>query len=159
MAAMATNGGTKALVAVLAADLTIAVLRFVAYFLTLSSSMLVEASRSLAASGNQVLLLVGGKRATQPPARSIPLVMGASEELLVAAKISLGSAEIGRDIAAAIDDAESRIRTAAPMARLIYLEPDLHHEDGQHRGPVPGEGQVSDAARISAEAGPQDTKA
>lgn len=51
------------------------------------------------------------------------------EELLVAAKISVGAADSGRDIAAAIDSAESRIRSAVPMARVIYLEPDLHRAD------------------------------
>lgn len=81
------------------------------------------------------------------------------EELLVAAKISVGAAAVGRDIAAAIDDAESGMRAAVPKAQVIYLEPDLHREDGQHPGRVPGQGQVSDAARISAEAGPQDTQA
>ncbi|MGV9335004.1 cation diffusion facilitator family transporter [Nocardia sp. NPDC003726] len=48
------------------------------------------------------------------------------EELLVAAKIGVVP---GLDIAAiagAIDDAESRVRTAVPAARVIYLEPDLY---------------------------------
>jgi divalent metal cation (Fe/Co/Zn/Cd) transporter len=51
------------------------------------------------------------------------------EELLVAAKISIGASDTGRDIAAAINNAESRIRTAVPIARVIYLEPDLPRTD------------------------------
>ena len=47
------------------------------------------------------------------------------EELLVAAKISVGAAATGAEIAKVIDDAESRIREAVPMARVISLEPDL----------------------------------
>ena len=60
---MSTEGGTKAVVAALTANLGIAVAKFVAFGLTGSSSMLSEAIHSLADSGNQVLLLVGGKRA------------------------------------------------------------------------------------------------
>ena len=30
------------------------------------------------------------------------------------------------ELAAAIDGVEARIRDAVPMARLIYLEPDVH---------------------------------
>jgi divalent metal cation (Fe/Co/Zn/Cd) transporter len=40
---MAAGGGTKATMAALTANLTIAVLEFVAYILTVSSSMLAEA--------------------------------------------------------------------------------------------------------------------
>ena len=47
------------------------------------------------------------------------------EELLVAAKISIGSSDSGQDIAKAIDDAEVRVREAVPIARVIYLEPDV----------------------------------
>ncbi|WP_083510234.1 cation diffusion facilitator family transporter [Pseudarthrobacter sulfonivorans] len=334
---MAANGGTKAIVAALAANLTIAVLKFVAFFLTASSSMLAEAIHSIADSGNQLLLLIGGKRARKAASPEHPfgygreryiyafivsivlfsvgglfalfeaweklqhphaiegdfwwvplavligaivaesfsfrtaiiesnhvrgkqgwvsfvrtakqpelpvilledlgallglvfalvgvsmtlvtgngiwdaagtgmiglllvaiavvlaietksLLLGESatrddvariseaieagghnriihlktlhlgpEELLVAAKISVGAAETGRDIAAAIDGAESRIRTAVPMARVIYLEPDLHRENSR-TDEVSGAGQVPNAGQIAAEAGAQDPQA
>ncbi|MFF5211348.1 cation diffusion facilitator family transporter [Streptosporangium sp. NPDC000396] len=60
---MSAGGGTKAIIAALAANLAIAAAKFVAYLITTSSSMLAESIHSLADSGNQVLLLVGGKRA------------------------------------------------------------------------------------------------
>ena len=60
---MSTEGGTKAVVAALAANLGIAATKLLAYLLTQSSSMLAESVHSLADSGNQVLLLIGGKRA------------------------------------------------------------------------------------------------
>ncbi len=62
---MSTEGGMKAVVAALLANLGIAVSKFVAFAFTGSSSMLSEGIHSLADSGNQVLLLVGNKRATQ----------------------------------------------------------------------------------------------
>jgi cation diffusion facilitator family transporter len=57
------GGGTKAVVAALLANSGIAVTKFAAWGLTQSASMLAEAIHSVADAGNQVLLLVGGKRA------------------------------------------------------------------------------------------------
>ena len=47
------------------------------------------------------------------------------DELLVGAKIALTSGLSVEDVAAAIDEAERRIRAVVPQANLIYLEPDL----------------------------------
>jgi cation diffusion facilitator family transporter len=60
---MSAGGGTKAVVAALLANTGIAVTKFIAFALTRSASMLAEAIHSVADAGNQVLLLVGGKRA------------------------------------------------------------------------------------------------
>jgi cation diffusion facilitator family transporter len=57
------GGGNKAVVAALLANTGIALTKFAAWGLTLSASMLAEAIHSLADAGNQVLLLVGAKRA------------------------------------------------------------------------------------------------
>jgi cation diffusion facilitator family transporter len=47
------------------------------------------------------------------------------EELLVAAKIAVTHDDTAAEVARGIDAAERRIRAAVPMARHIYLEPDL----------------------------------
>jgi len=73
---VSTEGGTRAVVAALAANLGIAVSKFVAFALTGSSSMLAEAVHSVADSANQVLLLIGGRRARRAPDAQHPFGYG-----------------------------------------------------------------------------------
>lgn len=63
---MSTAGGMRAVIAALLANLGIAIAKFVAFLFTGSSSMLSEAIHSVADSGNQVLLLIGNRRAKRP---------------------------------------------------------------------------------------------
>ena len=73
---MSASGGTKAIVAALVANLGIAVTKFVAYLLTQSSSMLAESIHSIADSGNQALLLLGGRRAQRKATPEHPFGYG-----------------------------------------------------------------------------------
>jgi cation diffusion facilitator family transporter len=73
---MSASGGTRAIVAALAANMGIALTKFIAYALTGSSSMLAEAIHSVADSGNQALLLVGARRARRDATPKHPFGYG-----------------------------------------------------------------------------------
>ncbi|RLP06991.1 cation diffusion facilitator family transporter [Propionibacterium australiense] len=73
---MSEEGGTKATIAALAANLAIALTKFIAWLLTGASSMLSEAIHSLADTGNQVLLLIGGKQGSRGPSETHPFGHG-----------------------------------------------------------------------------------
>ena len=69
---MAADGGTRAVVTALAANLGIAASKFGAAAITGSASMLAEGVHSVADSANQVLLLIGGRRARRAPSELHP---------------------------------------------------------------------------------------
>jgi cation diffusion facilitator family transporter len=69
------------------------------------------------------------------------------EELLVAAKIAIPGTMGGAEVATTIDAAEKRVRAAVPIARLIYLEPDID------RGPAEIDRVVAENDRGSLDAG------
>lgn len=73
---MSTHGGTKAVVAALLANAFIAATKFAAWALTRSASMLAEAVHSVADTGNQVLLLVGGRSARREASEEHPFGYG-----------------------------------------------------------------------------------
>jgi cation diffusion facilitator family transporter len=73
---MSASGGTRAIVAALLANLGIAVTKFIAWGLTGSSSMLAESIHSVADSGNQALLLLGGRRSQRQATPQHPFGYG-----------------------------------------------------------------------------------
>ncbi|MEW2383124.1 cation diffusion facilitator family transporter [Micromonospora sp. NPDC047707] len=73
---MSADGGTKAIVAALLANVGIAITKFIAFLLTGLSSMLAESIHSVADSGNQALLLLGGKRAKRAATPQHPFGYG-----------------------------------------------------------------------------------
>jgi len=68
------------------------------------------------------------------------------DELLVAAKVAVHHDDTAGKVAEAIDAAESRIRTAVPVARVIYLEPDIYHAGKAKTAAVGGDAEAHGAA-------------
>ncbi|HBL08712.1 MAG TPA: cation transporter, partial [Acidimicrobiaceae bacterium] len=72
---MATSG-TRAVVTALAANLGLAVAKFVGFLVTRSASMLAESIHSATDSANQALLLLGARRARRPASAAHPFGYG-----------------------------------------------------------------------------------
>jgi len=64
---MSSHGSNKAIVFALAGNLLIAIIKYIVAFITGSAAMLAESIHSTADSFNQVLLLIGHKKATKSP--------------------------------------------------------------------------------------------
>jgi len=73
---MSHGSGTKAVVAALLANTGIALTKFVAFLLTGFASMLAESIHSLADAGNQLLLLIGGRRSQREATDEHPFGYG-----------------------------------------------------------------------------------
>ena len=73
---MSANESPRAVIAALLANLGIALTKVIAYALTGAASMLAEAIHSFADSGNQCLLLFGGRRARREPTPEHPFGFG-----------------------------------------------------------------------------------
>jgi cation diffusion facilitator family transporter len=73
---MSAEGTRRAIVAAFLANLGIALSKFVAFLITGSASMLAESIHSVADTGNQGLLFLGGKRARKAPTAEHPFGYG-----------------------------------------------------------------------------------
>lgn len=73
---MSASGGGKAILAAFLANMGIALAKLVAWLLSGSASMLAEAIHSLADSGNQLLLMLGGRKARRRADREHPFGYG-----------------------------------------------------------------------------------
>ncbi|WP_394771680.1 cation diffusion facilitator family transporter [Lacisediminihabitans sp.] len=73
---MSTQGSNRAIIAALLANLAIAVTKFAAWAFSGSSSLLAEGVHSLADTGNQILLLRGGRRSMKKADQQHPFGFG-----------------------------------------------------------------------------------
>ena len=69
---MSANGSTKAVLAAMLANGGVAIAKFVGFAITGASSLLSEAIHSVADTGNQALLLLGGRRARRAASEEHP---------------------------------------------------------------------------------------
>ncbi|MFF2370555.1 cation diffusion facilitator family transporter [Agromyces sp. NPDC058110] len=73
---MSASGGSKAIVAAFLANLGIAITKFIAWAFSGSASMLAEGIHSVADSGNQLLLMLGGRKAKKAADKEHPFGFG-----------------------------------------------------------------------------------
>ena len=98
------------------------------------SLLLGEAASPAVVAGIRAALVDGVKVTRVIHMRTLHL---GPEELLVAAKIAVRPELTAAGVAEAINTAEKRVRAAEPIARVIYLEPDIYSAEEAAAGPDP----------------------
>ena len=73
---MSASGGTRAIIAAFLANAGIALTKFIAWFFSGSTSMLAEGVHSVADAGNQLLLILGGRKAQKAADKEHPFGYG-----------------------------------------------------------------------------------
>jgi cation diffusion facilitator family transporter len=112
----------RAVVAALAANLGIALIKFIAFAITMSSAMLAEAVHSVVDSGNQVLLLIGGRRSRRHADREHPFGYG-RDRFLYAFLVALTLFSLGGLFAAyeGVEKVLNPHKIDSPAVALIVL--------------------------------------
>ena len=147
---MSADGGTKAIIAALGANLGIAVTKFVAFAFTGSASMLAEGVHSVADSGNQVLLLLGGKRRAAGRDREHPFGYGRERyfyAFIVAVVLFTRRRRCSRCTRACTRSAHPHERRGPGRGRSCVLVVAIvpggllvpHRDQGVQRGPRPAQ--------------------
>lgn len=119
---MSASGGNKAIMAALLANLGIAVTKFVAWAFSGSSSMLAEGVHSLADSGNQLLLLLGGRKAKKDATAEHPFGYG-RERYVYAFVVSIVLFSIGGvfSVYQGVDKLQNPHKLEVPWLPIVVL--------------------------------------
>ncbi len=119
---MSASGGGKAIIAALLANLGIAIAKFIGFLVSGSSSMLAESVHSVADSGNQVLLLLGGRKAKRKADAEHPFGYG-RERYVYAFVVSIILFSVGGvfSLYEGIDKLQHPHEITLPLVPIIIL--------------------------------------
>jgi cation diffusion facilitator family transporter len=119
---MSATGGGKAIIAALLANLGIAIAKFIGFLVSGSSSMLAESVHSLADTGNQGLLLLGGRKARRKADDSHPFGYG-RERYVYAFVVSIILFSVGGvfSIYEGIDKLQHPHEVEMPIVPIVIL--------------------------------------
>jgi cation diffusion facilitator family transporter len=119
---MSTSGGSRAIIAALLSNLGIAIVKFIAFLASSSGSMLAESVHSLADTGNQGLLLLGGRQARKKADAAHPFGYG-RERFVYAFVVSIILFSVGGvfSIIEGIDKVEKPHALDNPWVPVIVL--------------------------------------
>jgi len=109
------EGSRRAIVAAMLANLGLAIAKFVAFLATGASSMLAESIHSVADTGNQGLLFLGGHRARREPTADHPFGFG-RERYFWAFVVALVLFSLGAGFA--VYEGIHKVRNPEPLARM-----------------------------------------